>query len=209
MGPPGSTSTPNNLQPNDMIGYWINEWKENQSIPKIQIFKNTEGKMIFKIFRMIAEKAKPIGEFPITKETPDHTQIIEWKDGELITKFNFRPEFLNNKLAGFDLIIEEVYSDGTPRNIFRQFFTKDMDSKRIMETEILVAKLEGEWVNTDYKSPTKKLTIYDGEVELFNVSSETTTGIQSLGKQALKPADDEQLKAIIPNLFSIRTVEAK
>ncbi len=144
---------------------------------------------------------------PISKETPDHTQIIEWKDGELITKFNFRPEFLNNKLAGFDLIIEEVYSDGTPRNIFRQFFTKDMDSKRIMETEILVAKLEGEWVNTDYKSPTKKLTIYDGEVELFNVSSETTTGIQSLGKQALKPADDEQLKAIIPNLFSIRTVE--
>ena len=202
-----TTSSFNTLQPNDMIGYWINEWKENQSIPKIQIFKNTEGKMIFKIFRMIAEKAKPIGEFPITKETPDHTQIIEWKDGELITKFNFRPEFLNNKLAGFDLIIEEVYADGTPRNIFRQFFTKDMDSKRIMETEILVAKLEGEWVNTDYKSPTKKLTIYDGEVELFNVSSETTTGIQSLGKQALKPADDEQLKAIIPNLFSIRTVE--
>lgn len=119
-----TTSTPNNLQPNDMIGYWINEWKENQSIPKIQIFKNTEGKMIFKIFRMIAEKAKPIGEFPITKETPDHTQIIEWKDGELITKFNFRPEFLNNKLAGFDLIIEEVYATAHPETFSGSFLPK-------------------------------------------------------------------------------------
>lgn len=199
--------TTNNLQTNDMIGYWLNEWNENQTIPKFQVFKNTEGKTVFKIFRMIAEKAKPVGEFFIAKETVDHTQIIEWKDGELITKFNFRPEFLNNKLVGFDLIVEEVYADGTPRNIFRQFFTKDPDSKRVMETEILIAKLEGEWINTDYRSPTKKLTIYDGEVELFNVSTETTTGIQSLGKQMLRPAEDDQLKAVIQNLFSIRTIE--
>lgn len=189
-------------------GYWINEWKENQIIPKFQVYRNPDGSLRFKMFRMAADKARLQGEYSISRAQSDGTQIIEWQVGELRTINYFRPIYLGNKLFGVDLIVEEIYTDEAPKGILRQFFVKDPNSEKMVATEKLIKQMEGEWFNTDRRAPTVKVVIAEGEVELWGRCSEKNLDLCSLGKQVIKPSiETDELRAIIPSVVSSRILD--
>lgn len=180
--------------PYEVEGYWINEMEDGGIITQIHITKNkSTHKTEILPFRVNSQgKNKASDQSYELKKMPNGDLAASWALGELKTKYLVHPLLKNNKIQGLDIIIEEVYSDGTPRNIYRQFMIADPEAELKIAAESLMQSLEGWWVNVDAIGATKKVFVNDGEIELFVEQSNSLT---SLGKRNLKPVDNGRLGA--------------
>lgn len=168
--------------PKDLVGHWKNEWQYEQIITRLQVV-NIEGRNHFKVYRLVNDRERLVGTMPVIgTDKKDHAQITEFQEGELKSTYRFRPIILDNQLKGIDLTIEEFYTEGAPKGIFRQFFVLNPVGDKLSAAEELIKQLEGEWENIDAFSPTARLIIHDGESEVWAKSDQTTT---VLGKKPL------------------------
>jgi hypothetical protein len=170
------------FSPKDLLGHWKNEWQYEQIITRLQVV-DIEGRKHFKVYRLINDRERLLGTFPIIQtDKNDHSQIIQFKEGEVLSTFRFRPIIADNELKGIDLIIEEFYAEGSPKGIFRQFFVPNPLGAKISAAEELIKQIDGEWENVDAFSPTPRIDIRDGEIEVWGKSDKSTT---ILGKKTL------------------------
>lgn len=128
-------------------GHWKNEWDNYVRIPKLQIYNN-EGKYLVKFYRIVNDRVKLLGELEPTKSKTDDNYQVVYTDPIINQKTigTFFPIFVGDKIKGIDLQVDEVYSDGVPKNTYRQFFVADPNAERNELTEKLIKNLEGEWV---------------------------------------------------------------
>lgn len=193
-------------------GYWINEWPETQILPKLQLVRADNGEMQCKLYRIINDKVRLLGTYPLGKsQQPDQTHLITETRGEVITTYHVRPIYIDQRLVCLDVLVEEIYNGGVPKDIFRQFFVKDPNAEMVAYGEGLLQQLRGEWENVDPASPTVQLIIQEDEIELFGKTLEDNQGIRSLGKQVMRASqNDEGLKVMysnIPSVSSVRMIE--
>lgn len=175
----------------DLLGHWKNEWQYEQIIPRLQIV-DIGGRLHVKVYRVANERERAVGVFPVIEsDKKDFAQVIEFQEGEVKSKMRFRPIILDQALKGIDLTIEEIYTEGAPKGVFRQFFVVNPIGPKIAAAEELIKQLEGEWENIDAFSPTSRLIVRGGEAEVWAKSKESVTGEMILGRKALTYIEGE------------------
>lgn len=200
------------LQSNSLHNYWINEWSEGITIPRFQFLRENGKITKVRLYRIINEKTRNIGDFPVSNfEEKTQSIVVEWVDrGVLQNTMYLRPIQDNmQQVVGIDMIVEETFYDGAPQNIFRQFFVPDPDAERIVAAEALVKDLEGEWLNVVPTSPTSRLVINDGDIEIWvnckNAGQESNECL--IGKKELKPTKGSTIGCFMKHMASTRQVE--
>ncbi|OWY19341.1 hypothetical protein C7N43_01000 [Sphingobacteriales bacterium UPWRP_1] len=192
----------------ELAGYWLNEWNNNIIIPRFQLLAEGNKLVKIKLYRMINGKARNIGEYNVVKQdSTDYTQIVEWWDGELKNIMRLRPIRIDGISKGLDMVVEEVYKDGAPKNIFRQFFVKDPEAEKKEAAEIIIKALEGDWVNVNPKSPTTRIHIAESEAELWGRCDSSPDGQCLLVKKELTAMSDDMVGFVAESMSFIRTVE--
>jgi len=193
----------------EMAGYWVNEWTENQYIPHFQLVSENGKLTKARLYRNINGKERNIGEYDITKQDDnDYSQILESYNNDLQISMRFRPIRIQGQTTGIDLIVEEVYDDGSPEQVYRQFFVRDPDAaKKAVGTEI-IRGIEGEWINVRSRGATPKILIHRG-VATFFIScdnSPTNDGLCKLGHKELVPMDDAMVGTVLKSIVTVRTI---
>ncbi len=190
----------------ELPGYWVNEWEDNQIIPRFQIMSNGARLTNVKVYRQIDDKQKSIGEFPIRMEPDGKTHLVQWSDGDVEFFMNLRPIRSSKTTIGIDAIIQEKYADGTPKGLFRQFFVADPDARMTAASEKEIQSLEGEWENVVPTNPTTHIVIRDGDATI-SVKCAEPEGCP-LGTKTLKFAEEkDMLSVVIPSVASIYTID--
>ncbi|MGB1204003.1 MAG: hypothetical protein ACPG5B_00065 [Chitinophagales bacterium] len=191
----------------EMGDYWLNEWKDGQVITRFRLFAQNNRLTKAKIYRREDDRERLVGEFPVKRTTDDHTQIVEVLEGDVLSTFYFRPIRLNYQTQGIDLVVEEMYTDNAPKNIYRQFYKRDRHAARKEAAEEMIKKIGGEWVNVIPSSPTSRIVIYDGEAEFWVNCDNNEMGECRLGKKEIKAMGNDMVGVVLPSMASIRTVE--
>jgi len=193
----------------EMQGYWVNEWENNVIIPRFQLLDDGNKLTKLKLYRMINGKARNIGEYDLTKsDSTDYSQVAEWWEGELKNIMRIRPIRLNGFTTGLDVVVEEIYREGAPKNIFRQFFIKDPNAEKKEAAEQVIKSLQGEWVNVNPKSPTTRVQINEeGEAEIWGRCDTGIDGQCLIVKKELTAMNDEMVGFAVESMSFLRTVE--
>lgn len=194
---------------NEMKGYWINEWENNVIIPRFQLIDDGKKLTKLKLYRMINGKAKNIGEYNFAgQDSTDYTQVVEWWEGELKNIMRLRPLRFDGNTVGIDMVMEEIYREGAPKNIFRQFFVKDPNAEKKEAAELVIKSLEGEWINLNPKSPTTRVYINsEGEAEIWGRCDSSPDGQCQISKKELAPMNDNMVGFTAESMSFYRTVE--
>ena len=193
----------------EMKGYWLNEWENNVIIPRFQILEDGNKLTKLKLYRMVNGKAKNIGEYDfVNQDSTDYTQIVEWWEGELKNIMRIRPIRLAGQTTGLDVVMEEIYREGAPKNIFRQFFIKDPNAEKKEAAELVIKSLEGEWINLNPKSPTTRVHVSEeGEAEIWGRCDSSPDGQCLISKKELSAMDDNMVGFTAESMSFYRIVE--
>lgn len=200
-----STHKPHRFSPADIEDYWINEWHEGIIIPRFNVFLKN-GKWYFRIFKVVNGKHKPIGEYELVKQEADDALVVKWEKRGVEHTLFFRPIRFGSQTIGIDLVIEEVYGDGVPKGIHRQFFVRDPEAERMAAAEKMIEVLKGEWLNVDKHGATSKIIVKNGDAELW-VNCNSESGMCALGRKELKGIDGNMVGAYFKTMASIRSLE--
>lgn len=197
------------FDPWTLEGSWMNEWEEDMKIPRFNIYAK-EGELYCQPYRLFLKnnKVKAIGEFKIENlKLDDGTQMVKWVENGLETQMRLRPIMEDWQVIGVDMIVEEVYEDGAPKRIYRQFFVKDPDAEIKAAAEKLIATLEGNWENIDPNAATLRLNIFDSEIRVWVNCQDEKEGC-SLGTQkVLEPIYEGLIGTEFATFSTNRTLE--
>lgn len=193
------------FQSTELIGYWVNEWEEDQIIPRFQVMAVEDGSLMVRPYRIEGVKSKAIGEFKLIREETGAEHYTEWTIGATSSTMRFRPIIQEGKLVGIDMIIEEAYLNGKPKGIHRQFFVPDPYATEVAAAEQLIKALEGTWMNMDPSGATHKIHIHDGDIEVWVNDSEKDIQV-TLGKKVMQRMGENLVGAVIVSMASTRTV---
>jgi len=197
------------FDPWTLEGAWLNEWEEDMKIPRFNIYQK-ENELYCQPYKLYKRnnKVKSIGEYKLENlKLDDGTQLVTWEDNGVETKLRVRPIMEDWQVVGIDVIVEEVYVDGGPKSIYRQFFVKDPDAEVKAAAEKLIATLDGGWENIDPNAATLRLNIYDSEIRVWVNCQDKDDGC-SLGTQkVLEPIYEGLIGTEFTTFSTNRTLE--
>ncbi len=197
------------FDPWTLEGSWMNEWEEDMKIPRFNIYTK-EGELYCQPYKLFQKnnKVKALGEYKMENlKLDDGTQMVKWVENGLETQMRLRPIMEEWQVVGVDMIVEEVYEDGTPKRIYRQFFVKDPDAEIKALAEKLIATLEGGWENIDPNAATLRLNIFDSEIRVWVNCQDEKDGC-SLGTQkVLEPIYEGLIGTEFTTFSTNRTLE--
>ncbi|MEZ4884372.1 MAG: hypothetical protein R3E32_06490 [Chitinophagales bacterium] len=197
------------FDPWTLEGSWMNEWEEDMKIPRFNIYsKNNE--LYCQPYKLMKQnnKVKAMGEYKMENlKLGDGTQLVKWVDNSLETQLRIRPIMEDWQVVGIDMIVEEVYEDGVPKSVYRQFFVKDPDAEVKALAEKLIATLDGSWENIDPNAATLRLNIFDSEIRVWVNCQDEKDGC-SLGTQkVLEPIYEGLIGTEFTTFSTNRTLE--
>ncbi|MGB1241819.1 MAG: hypothetical protein ACPG49_04820 [Chitinophagales bacterium] len=197
------------FDPWTLEGSWMNEWEEDMTIPRFNIFTK-DNELYCQPYKLYKKnnKIKAMGEYKVENlKSDDGTQLIKWEDNGLVAELRIRPIMQDWQVTGIDMIVEEVYDDGTPKKIYRQFFIKDPDAEIKAAAEKLIATLDGNWENIDPSAATLRLNIFDSEIRVWVNCQDEQNGC-SLGTQkVLEPIYEGLIGTEFTTFSTNRTLE--
>ncbi len=197
------------FDPWTLEGAWLNEWEEDMKIPRFNIYSK-ENELYCQPYKLYKRnnKVKSLGEYKLENlKLDDGTQMVKWLDNGVETELRVCPIMEDWQVVGIDVIVEEVYKDGGPKSIYRQFFVKDPDAEVKAAAEKLIATLDGGWENIDPNAATLRLNIYDSEIRVWVNCQDEDDGC-SLGTQkVLEPIYEGLIGTEFTTFSTNRTLE--
>lgn len=197
------------FDPWTLEGSWVNEWEEDMKIPQFKIYPK-DGELYCQPYKLYLKnnKIKSLGEFKLEDlKADDGSQMVTFVENGLESKLRVRPIMEDWQVTGIDVLVEEVYEDGAPKSVYRQFFVKDPDAEIKEAAEKLIATLEGNWENMDPSAATLRLNIYDSEIRVWVNCQDEEDGC-SLGTQkVLEPIYEGLIGTEFTTFSTNRTLE--
>ncbi len=185
--------------------HWKNEWTENEMLARSFIYKK-DGSTYVKPYKIKGGKPRLWGnkEQRATYDPNTLTLTTKMIGSGLTTKMTYHPIFEHGEMAGMDVIIEEIYSDGAPKQLTRQFLIPDSEGANEEWAERTIASIEGDWYNFDPNARTKRFNIDRGDMSLWvNCVEKGGCGI---GNRPVKRIGN-MVGPTFKTLTTIRTVE--
>lgn len=194
----------------DLVDHWKNEWEKGQRVPRFRILKNVSSNQLNVRADFIDDGRllKKEDQALIYDPVQGHYKA-KFEEGGIATNLLLRPlkYGANSRTQGLELIVEELYGDNSPVQVYRQFFVRDPDAEDIEETEKLGKSLEGTWTNYDERGRLLEVVIQDGEAEVRVKCKGKANRKCSLGTQALEKISENVVGVTIDGVFYIRTIE--
>ncbi len=200
------------MQSYEMAGYWVNEWEDNMNISRLQV-RQDDGEVLVEPFRIVSNKHRSLGEHSLGKAQEDGTQVLDFAMNSVDATMFIRPvRDESYRLLGLDVIVEEIFEDGIPKKIYRQFFVPDPEAQSKLAFEAKLRDLEGKWLNLDPTSPTHSLEIYDSDLEIFAKCDDPNPTkcprkVMSLGRELLVNMGNGFIGYTAEAVTAVRTTE--